>query len=567
MSKILRSFYHNLKEPVIIYDINENFLHYNKAFTKAFSRLDGSLGLDALKKINYKFYCDICLLETSELMSYSPVIAAIKANTDFTTYALYQLEERKFLYYVIKSFTFKKYKVVYFYDVTKELELEKLKKENEALKIQNLEFSNTNSKAQNQALKMALLNRISTSIRETLDVKSLIKTALRELSIIFGAHKVYYANEIKEKFRVEYVYPSSFLNQTGEVLSYDKKVLKDIFEGKNSFQFCLIEHNDSKEPLKAPLNRIIMPIIKSSEVLGIIVIFTPKKEISEIEKELLVGISGQISSAIFQVILFNQVTKKKEELETAIKELKETQLQLINAEKMASLGQLIASVAHEINTPLASISANNEIAKKIYESDEIDKEILKDLNSIDTEAIKRITNLVRSLKRFVRLDETVQQEANINQELDLTLDLLKHKTKKGIQIIKNYGTLPLIKCYPNMLNQVFLNILMNSIQSLEKKTQKIGEYGAAVEITTKAQDNKLFVSIKDNGLGIDEKSKKKIFQAGFTTKKIGEGTGLGLAICKKIVEKHKGEIFFTSQKQDKTKPDTFCTEFCVVIPY
>ena len=282
MSKILRSFYHNLKEPVIIYDINENFLHYNKAFAKAFSRLDGSLGLDALKKINYKFYCDICLLETSELMSYSPVIAAIKANTDFTTYALYQLEERKFLYYVIKSFTFKKYKVVYFYDVTKELELEKLKKENEALKIQNLEFSNTNSKAQNQALKMALLNRISTSIRETLDVKSLIKTALRELSIIFGAHKVYYANEIKEKFRVEYVYPSSFLNQTGEVLSYDKKVLKDIFEGKNSFQFCLIEHNDSKEPLKAPLNRIIMPIIKSSEVLGIIVIFTPKKEISEI---------------------------------------------------------------------------------------------------------------------------------------------------------------------------------------------------------------------------------------------------------------------------------------------
>ena len=567
MSKILRSFYHNLKEPVIIYDINENFLHYNKAFAKAFSRLDGSLGLDALKKINYKFYCDICLLETSELMSYSPVIAAIKANTDFTTYALYQLEERKFLYYVIKSFTFKKYKVVYFYDVTKELELEKLKKENEALKIQNLEFSNTNSKAQNQALKMALLNRISTSIRETLDVKSLIKTALRELSIIFGAHKVYYANEIKEKFRVEYVYPSSFLNQTGEVLSYDKKVLKDIFEGKNSFQFCLIEHNDSKEPLKAPLNRIIMPIIKSSEVLGIIVIFTPKKEISEIERELLVGISGQISSAIFQVILFNQVTKKKEELETAIKELKETQLQLINAEKMASLGQLIASVAHEINTPLASISANNEIAKKIYESDEIDREILKDLNSIDTEAIKRITNLVRSLKRFVRLDETVQQEANINQELDLTLDLLKKKKKKGIQIIKNYGTLPLIKCYPNMLNQVFLNILMNSIQSLEKKTQKIGEYGAAVEITTKAQDNKLFVSIKDNGLGIDEKSKKKIFQAGFTTKKIGEGTGLGLAICKKIVEKHKGEIFFTSQKQDKTKPDTFCTEFCVVIPY
>ncbi len=566
MSKILRSFYHNLKEPVIIYDINEQILYCNKAFGKAFVKLDGSLGFDALKKLNYKFYCDICLLETSELMSYSPIIAAIKATTDFTTYALYQLEERKFLYYIIKSFTFKKYKVVYFYDVTKELELEKIRKENEVLKIQNLEFSNTNSKAQNQALKMALLNRISTSIRETLDTKSLIRTALKELSMIFGAHKVYYASETKEKFILEYVYPSSFSSQTGEVLSYDKNVLKNIYDGRNSFQFCLKEHNDSKEPLKSPLNRIIMPVIKSSEVLGIIVIFTPKKEIGEIEKELLVGISGQISSAIFQVILFNQVTKKKEELEDTIKELKETQLQLINAEKMASLGQLIASVAHEINTPLASISANNEIAKKIYDNSPENIEILKDLNSIDHEAIKRINNLVQSLKRFVRLDEMVQQEADINQELDLTLDLLKHKTKKGIKIDKKYGEIPLVKCYPNMLNQVFLNILMNAIQSIEKKVQKIGEYGASIEITTQMQENKLLVSIKDNGFGIEEKDRKKIFQAGFTTKKVGEGTGLGLAICKKIIEKHKGEISFNCKKSDKTKPDTYCTEFCIVIP-
>ncbi len=566
MSKILRSFYHNLKEPVIIYDINEQILYCNKAFGKAFVKLDGSLGFDALKKLNYKFYCDICLLETSELMSYSPIIAAIKATTDFTTYALYQLEERKFLYYIIKSFTFKKYKVVYFYDVTKELELEKIRKENEVLKIQNLEFSNTNSKAQNQALKMALLNRISTSIRETLDTKSLIRTALKELSMIFGAHKVYYAAETKEKFILEYVYPSSFSSQVGEVLSYDKNALKNIYDGKNSFQFCLKEHNNSKEPLKSPLNRIIMPVIKSSEVLGIIVIFTPKKEIGEIEKELLVGISGQISSAIFQVILFNQVTKKKEELEDTIKELKETQLQLINAEKMASLGQLIASVAHEINTPLASISANNEIAKKIYDNSPENIEILKDLNSIDYEAIKRINNLVQSLKRFVRLDEMVQQEADINQELDLTLDLLKHKTKKGIKIDKKYGEIPFVKCYPNMLNQVFLNILMNAIQSIEKKIQKIGEYGASIEITTQMQENKLFVSIKDNGFGIEEKDRKKIFQAGFTTKKIGEGTGLGLAICKKIIEKHKGEISFNCKKSDKTKPDTYCTEFCITIP-
>lgn len=570
MSKILKSFYHNLKEPVIIYDINKNFLYHNNAFTKAFAKLDGALGLDALKKLHYKFYPDICLLKSEELMSYSPVFAAFKSEIDFTTYALYQQEERKFLYYIIKSFTFKKYKIVYFYDITKELELDKLKKENEILKIQNIDFSNTNSKAQNQALKMALLNRISTSLRETLDAKSLIMIALKELSIIFGAHKSYYASSGKDKFKIDYVYPSKFSSQEGEFLIYDKKILKEIQAGKNSFQSCLIEHNEAKEPFKSPLMRIIIPVIKSKEILGVIVIFTSKKEITEIEKELLVGISGQISSVIFQVILFNQVTRKKEELENAITQLKETQLQLINAEKMASLGQLIASVAHEINTPLASISANNEIIKKIYSNpDELKDniELLLDINSTDSEAIKRINNLVQSLKRFVRLDEVVQQEANINQELDLTLDLLKHKTKKGISIIKNYSDITPVKCYPNMLNQVFLNILMNAIQSLEKKKEKFENFEAKIEITTKIEDKKLFVIIKDNGLGIEESNKKRIFTAGFTTKKIGEGTGLGLAICKKIIEKHKGEITFKTYPQDKTKPDTnYCTEFCVSIP-
>lgn len=571
MSRVLKSFYHNLKEPVIIYDFNEDVLYHNKAFGKAFFKLEGTVGTSALKKINHKFYSEICLLQSEDLMSYSPVIAAIKSKFDLTTYAIYQSDERNFLYYIIKSFTFKKYKVIYFYDVTKELELEKLRAENENLKVQNLEFSNTNSKAQNQALKMALLNRISTSIRETLDTKSLINTALKELSIIFGAQKAYWAPIYKGNFKIEYIYPLSFQKQVDEVLFYEENIKKTIIEGKNSFQNCIKEHLEANAPLKSPLNRIIIPITKTSEVLGVIVILTPKKNISEIEKELLVGISGQISSAIFQVILFNQVTKKKEELEAAIKELKETQLQLINSEKMASLGQLIASVAHEINTPLASISANNEIEKKIFEkiTDE-NKELLSELNSIDSLAISRINNLVQSLKRFVRLDEVSKQEVNINKELDLTLDLLRHKTKKGIEIIKNYGDETLLNCYPNMLNQVFLNILMNAIQSVEKKAQKyLGQkdgYGAKIEIVTKKDDKFLTVEIKDNGLGIDEKNKKKIFQAGFTTKKVGEGTGLGLAICKKIVEKHKGEISFASLNAKNSGVNDYTTIFKVKIP-
>ena len=311
--------------------------------------------------------------------------------------------------------------------------------------------------------------------------------------------------------------------------------------------------------------------MKNENLIAVVVIFTSKKHIEEIEKELLVGVSMQISSAITQAMLFKEVSDKKEEVENALSELKETQLQLINSEKMASLGQLIASVAHEINTPLASICANNEILKRFFNSgvpfDDDTFEILKDTNSIDKEAIKRISNLVQSLKRFVRLDETVLQAANINEELDLTLNLLRHKLKKDINLIKNYGVMHPVNCYPNMLNQVFLNILMNAIQSIEKEADNHPDnYIGEISITTRVLDGVLSVKIEDNGFGIKEEDKKKIFHAGFTTKKVGEGTGLGLAICKKIIEKHNGTISFESGVIKKDGIPVKSTYFLIQIP-
>ena len=131
------------------------------------------------------------------------------------------------------------------------------------------------------------------------------------------------------------------------------------------------------------------------------------------------------------------------------------------------------------------------------------------------------------------------QEANINKELDLTLELIRHETKNRIEIIKNYGEIPAIKCFPNMLNQVFTNILINACQAIEGKGKII--------ITTEYKDKKLIVKIKDTGKGIPKDQLSKIFSAGFTTKGIGVGTGLGLAICSKIIEKHKGEIIVNSE--------------------
>ena len=174
---------------------------------------------------------------------------------------------------------------------------------------------------------------------------------------------------------------------------------------------------------------------------------------------------------------------------------------------------------------------------------------LKEVNNIDKEAIERINRLVISLRKFVRLDEADLQEADINKEIDLTLDLIRHETKNRITIVKNYNNIPPIKCYPNMLNQVFMNILVNAAQSIAGE----GE----IYIDTDYKKNNLIVKIKDTGCGIKEP--EKIFFAGYTTKGVGVGTGLGLAISQKIIEKHKGKIEVNSQIKKGS-------EFVITIP-
>ena len=164
-------------------------------------------------------------------------------------------------------------------------------------------------------------------------------------------------------------------------------------------------------------------------------------------------------------------------------------------------------------------------------------DLLSEVNEIDSEAIQRINRLVISLRKFVRLDEAELQEADINKEIDLTLDLIRHETKHRINVVRNYGDIPVIKCYPNMLNQVFMNILVNACQAIDGE----GE----IVITTSCVNKELIISIKDNGRGIEDT--QKIFEAGYTTKGAGVGTGLGLAISSKIVAKHHGKIQVKSE--------------------
>jgi signal transduction histidine kinase len=251
--------------------------------------------------------------------------------------------------------------------------------------------------------------------------------------------------------------------------------------------------------------------------------------------------------------LINEINIKNEkleqyriELENRLTELRETQEQLIISEKMAVIGQLVAGVAHEINTPLASIKANVDLEKMIIPViDTCDAEVVKSMldnlmsmNDINVMALDRIMGIVKNLKNFARLDESELKQVNIHEGLDSTVALIGNQLKNGILLIKNYSELPDIFCYPQQLNQVFLNILVNSVQAIENK----GE----ITITTWFNDNKIFISFRDTGIGIKPETLQRIFDPGFTTKGVGVGTGLGLSISYKIIEKHKGKITVNS---------------------
>jgi signal transduction histidine kinase len=257
------------------------------------------------------------------------------------------------------------------------------------------------------------------------------------------------------------------------------------------------------------------------------------------------------------------LTESNDMMETAYKELKQTQIQLIQQEKMASLGMLVSGVAHEINTPLGAINCNVDLYKvligrlkdnPIVAEDINAKEIVSKLdlaNHTNVIACERIMNIVRSLKSFARLDEAEYQITDVHQGLENTLLLLNNRIKNKVEIIKDFGDVPNIWCYPNQLNQVSMNLLGNAIDSLEEK--------GTIWIKTYTEGNNLFIKVRDNGGGISPENLNKIFDPGFTTKGVGVGTGLGLSIVFNIIEKHKGKIWAKSELGKGT-------EFTVQIP-
>jgi PAS domain S-box-containing protein len=236
--------------------------------------------------------------------------------------------------------------------------------------------------------------------------------------------------------------------------------------------------------------------------------------------------------------------------------LKEMEAQVAQSEKMASLGMLVAGVAHEINTPVGAInSMHNTLVRAVeklkstrkiepsgHEGQPVSKllRIIDNANRVITSGTERVTNIVRRLKSFARLDEAELKIVDIHLGIEDTLTMVHHQLKHKAVVECNFGDLPLIPCYPSQLNQVYLNLLINAVQAIEDKGK--------ITITTFQKDDYVHVQIKDTGIGIPQESRSKIFDPGYTTKDAGVGTGLGLSICYRIVKEHDGEIMSVEEQ-------------------
>jgi len=551
-------FLNNFSDPVCAFSEDNKIVFKNKSFLSSFP------GYNSLERFKKHFNFNLCYLSLENIKNQTPVDLLLASKENFHTICTYQTGNEEYIYYYIYTFLYEKYKIVVFKDITSMDRIESVEKKYTQLKNMYYEVKESTDKfaklqehAQAQVLKMGIINRISLVIRETNDIETILSSALEEIHNLLGSFKTYFSMKEKNYFKVRYsVLKDDILPET--VTEYESDVLTKIKDKKIVVSSCLREALNLDTILSKNVKRIIIPVYNKNKLLGIIVTFTSQKFKIDDNIEILQSISVQLASSIIQAGLIQQLNKKNKKLEKTLTELKDTQMQLINSEKMASIGQLVSGVAHEINTPLASISSNNALISKILDSsnkiDDNQLEILKDLNSIDIEAANRISNIVKSLKRFVRLDEAEFQQADINKELDLTLKLIVHELKNNIKIIKNYSELPPVYCSVNMLNQVFMNILVNACHSIDDDKKD-----GLIQITTSSDSNNLIVKIKDNGQGIPISVQDKIFNVGFTTKKIGIGTGLGLSISKKIVELHKGTISFISKENEGT-------EFTVTIP-
>jgi predicted ATPase/signal transduction histidine kinase/tRNA A-37 threonylcarbamoyl transferase component Bud32 len=360
-------------------------------------------------------------------------------------------------------------------------------------------------------------------------------------------------------------------------------VIDDVMSSASNLTLNNLQ-NDPYVIREKPRSILCIPIINKGKIVAIIYLennlttdaFTPDRI------QIINLLCSQVAISLENTRLYQQSQDNTKQLEVSFDNLKQMQLQLVQSEKMSALGNLVSGVAHEINNPIGFIAGNlkpasdyvqdlfelidlyqkynpepdKKIVDKIYDVDlEYIREDLPNLLASMNEGIERITNISTSLRSFSRSDSDKKVLYNIHEGLNSTLLILKHRLKANtnrpdIEVVKNYGDIPEVKCYPGPLNQVFMNLIANAIDALDDSNE--GRNYSDIEknpntifvdtnfLSTKEQ---MEIRIRDNGIGMSEEVKQKIFEHLYTTKPVGKGTGLGLPIVRQIViEKHGGSI-------------------------
>ncbi|MEB3342029.1 AAA family ATPase [Okeania sp.] len=373
----------------------------------------------------------------------------------------------------------------------------------------------------------------------------------------------------------------NFVRRTAETAILDGKTAQEQFAADT---YLLHFH---------PQSLLCMPLFERGKLISILYLENSltADAFTENRVKILDTLCAQAAISLENARLYQQAQK-------ALKDLQQTQLQLVQQEKMATLGNLVAGVAHEINNPIGFIRGNIDVAQDylqdlltilalyaentsppesiMAEIEELEQDfIAEDFPKLITslaEGCDRIRNISTSLRTFSRRDTTTKTEFNLHDGIDSTLLILKYRLKANqnrpsIEIVKNYSQIPLVKCYAGQLNQVFMNLLANGIDALEESNKgktftEIENNPNRITIRTKlsADSQNAIVEISDNGTGIPEEVKEKIFEQGFTTKEVGKGTGLGMAIAHQIItEKHGGKIICNSRVGEGTT-------FTIIIP-
>jgi two-component system, NtrC family, sensor kinase len=443
-----------------------------------------------------------------------------------------------------------------------------------------------------------LINRLTMAIRQSLDIKRILVTAAEELSQVMGVSRCLIqsyptaqaataeadtANQVQSfTYHLSGVAPLGppYLPELG-LAPFEQAVFA--LRAPNPDQpdslnpFVLNDVADCPACLLATLpptlladNQIkslaIFPIVLGYELVGSITLHQCDRVRSwlALDLDLFRTLAEHLGVALAQARLFDEVAQKNEQLNTTLGQLTEAQTQLIQSEKMAVLGQFVAGIAHEVNTPLGSILGNNNTLltcmQRLAEALAANPwpvsatsplpaplepkrlELMTHLLKLNRLACQRIDETVKNLRNFARLDESELKVAHVHDGINSTLLLMRSSLPSALVVNKVFGAdVPPVACYPGLLNQVFMNLIVNAVHAMADTPYP------TLTLTTSVEQGELRVSLADNGKGIAPEHLDKIFDPGFTTKGRGVGTGLGLALCYRIVEKHDGRLSVVSQ--------------------